>query len=109
MNNRRKLVIALGAGAITTSFASFAQPQGKVWRIGYLSARSRPSSLETDFRGAPFLRGLSELGYVDGKNLSIEWRFGDGDAERLQGYANELAQLKVDVIVTENTTATRAA
>ena len=52
---------------------------------------------------------MRELGYVEGKNLIIEWRFADGNAERLQGFADELAQLKVDVIVSEVTTATLAA
>jgi putative ABC transport system substrate-binding protein len=109
MTTRRELLIALGAAAVAEPLQSFAQQQGKVRRIGYLSARRRPNSLESDFRGAPFLRGLRELGYLDGKNVAIEWRFADGGTERLQGYAEELARLNVDVIVTENTTCTSAA
>jgi putative ABC transport system substrate-binding protein len=109
VSNRRKLIVALSASALAGPLSSFAQQQGKVWHIGYLSARSRPDSLESDFRGAPFLHGLRELGYVEGKNVSIEWRFANGATERLQGYADELSQLNVDVIVTENTTATHAA
>ena len=98
MNNRRKLVIALGAGALVTPFGSFAQPQPKVWRVGFLMARSRPVSLESDFLGA-FSMGMRDLGYVEGKNLVIEWRFAAGHYERLPDLAAELVRLKVDVIV----------
>jgi len=46
MNNRRKFVIALGAGALAGPFASFAQQQGKVWRVGFLAPLERPASIE---------------------------------------------------------------
>jgi len=98
MNNRRKLLVALGAGALTAPLAAFAQQQGKVWRVGYLSAGRRPDSLDSHHSGA-FPRGLRELGYVEGKNLVIAWRFADNNLERLPGLAEELVQLKVDVIV----------
>ncbi|HWH77134.1 MAG TPA: ABC transporter substrate binding protein, partial [Candidatus Binatus sp.] len=55
------------------------------------------------------LQGLRELGYVDGKNLAIEWRYAEGQFERLPDLAAELMQLKVDVIVTTGSTSTRAA
>ena len=137
MNNRRKLLVALGAGALAAPFASFAQQQGKVWRVGFLVSGSRPANLDSHFIYGPFLqglrergylgpssrpgnlesdaqigallRGLRDLGYVEGKNLTMEWRYADNNAERLQGAANELAQLKVDVIVAGNTTAAHAA
>jgi putative ABC transport system substrate-binding protein len=108
MNNRRKLLVALGAGALTAPLASFAQQQSKVWRVGFLSPRSRPASLDSDMFGA-FTNGMRELGYVEGKNLVIEWRFADGKYERFPGLAAELVQLKVDVIVTGGPTATGAA
>jgi putative tryptophan/tyrosine transport system substrate-binding protein len=98
MSNRRKLVIALGAGALAAPFGSFAQPQRKIWRIGFLSPRRRPTSLDSDYYGA-FPRRMSELGYVEGKNLIIEWRFANGEYERLPGMAAELVQLKVDAIM----------
>ena len=108
MNNRRKLVIALGAGALAAPFGSFAQQQGKVWRVGVLVPRARPASLEADvFGGIP--QGMRELGYVEGKNLTIEWRFGDGRYERLPGMAAELVALKVDVLITGGPQATSAA
>ena len=108
MNARRKLLIALGAGALTVPFASFAQQQGKVWRVGFLSQVGRPESLDSDSYGG-FPRGMHQLGYVEGKNLVIEWRYADGKVERLPNLAAELVQLKVDAIVTAGAPATRAA
>ena len=98
MNTRRKLVITLGAGALVAPLGSFGQQQGNVWRVGILSARRRPASLDLDYYGA-FPRRMSELGYVEGRNLIIEWRFADGEYERLPGMAEELVKLKVDVIL----------
>jgi len=108
MNKRRKLVIALGAGALVAPFGAFAQQQGKVWRVGFLATRSRPVSLDSDAFGG-FPRGMQELGYVEGRNLKIEWRFADGNVERLPELAAELVQLKVDIIVVQGVPATRAA
>jgi putative ABC transport system substrate-binding protein len=108
MNSRRKLLVALGACALAAPLFSFAQQQGKVWRVGFLSQRGRPDSLDSDVFGA-FPRGMRELGYVEGKNLVIEWRFADGKVERLPSLASELVQMKVDVIVTNGTPATSAA
>ena len=56
-----------------------------------------------------FRQGLRELGYVEGKNIVIEWRYADGKLDRLPALAAELVRLKVDVIVTAGPTATRAA
>ena len=108
MNNRRKLLVALGAGALAGPLACFAQQQGKVWRVGYLSPRIRPASLDSDIYG-PFVDGMRELGYVEGKNLVIEWRFAANKIERLPGLAEELVQLKVDVIMAASPPATIAA
>jgi putative ABC transport system substrate-binding protein len=108
MNNRRKLLVLLGAGAFAAPLAAYAQTQGKIWRVGFLTARSRPASLEGDIFGA-FVSGLRELGYVEGKNLAIEWRFADGDDRRLAESAADLARLKVDVILAQAGPGTRAA
>jgi putative ABC transport system substrate-binding protein len=108
MNLRRKLIVALGASALTAPLASFAQPKNKLWRIGFLVAIARPASLETHFYGA-FVKGMRELGYVEGKNFSIEWRFADGNYQRLPELAVELVRMNVDVIVTAGTPANRAA
>jgi putative ABC transport system substrate-binding protein len=98
MNKRRKLVIALSASALVGSFSSFAQQQGKVWRVGFLSGRKRPVPMDADYYGA-FPRGMRELSYVEGKNLVIEWGFADGQYDRLPGLVADLIGLKVDVIV----------
>jgi putative ABC transport system substrate-binding protein len=92
--NRRDTVLALLAlGAVPR--ISFAQPQGKVWRIGYLSLAPGPDKPFEAFRDE--LRGL---GYVEGRNLLVEYRFAAGNVERLKEFAAELVQLNVDVIVT---------
>jgi putative ABC transport system substrate-binding protein len=108
MKNRRKLVVALGAGSLLASFGSLAQTPGKVWRVGFLTLRKRPDNFDVNVIGA-FRTGMRELGYVEGKNLIIEWRFADGKPERLAGMAAELVQLNVDVIVTAASQPTSAA
>src|SRR5450755_2994422 len=92
MNKREFIIAVVAAGPIP----SLAQQQGKVWRIGFLSSvTASSSSRNTD----AFLKGMRELGYVEGKNLVIEWRFADGKLERLPGLAADLVRLKVDLIV----------
>jgi putative ABC transport system substrate-binding protein len=90
-------------------FGSFAQQPGKIWRIGFLSSVSRPTTSGSDDPFGAFLQGMRELGYVEGKNVVIEWRFADGRVEDLPGLAAELVQSKVDVILTAGTPATSAA
>ena len=107
MNNRRKLIIALGAGALASPFASFSQQQAKVWRVGFLAAR-HIGPLDSDPFGA-FPRAMRELGYIEGKNLAIEWLSAEGKYERLHELATKLVQLKVDVIVAPGPPATGAA
>jgi len=97
--NRGDAVIALLAlGAVSGPLASFAQQQGRIWRVGFLTTRRRPDSIDADFMGG-FPRGMRELGYVEGKNLVIEWRFADGNNERLPELAAELVRLKMDVML----------
>ncbi len=96
-STRRKLLIALGGGLLAVPLVSFAQQQGKVWRVGFLVLR-RIAPLDSDDFGE-FPRGMRELGYIEGKNLVIEWRSAEGKVERLPGLAAELARLRVDVIV----------
>ena len=110
MNQRRKLLIALGYSALVAPFATLAQqpgtPAGKIWRIGYLSLASRAAS------AAPYaalVQRLRELGYTEGGNLMIEARFADQDGARLPGLAEELVRLKVDLIVAMANFATSAA
>jgi putative ABC transport system substrate-binding protein len=76
----------------------FAQAPPEPWRIGVLSPRQRPASFATDYYGA-FPQRMAELGYIEGKNLSIEWRFADGDYARLPVLAAEFVRARVDLIV----------
>lgn len=108
LNRRRNLVIALGAGAVLLPLISFAQRAGRVWRVGFLSQRGRPDSLESGVFGA-FRRGMRDLGYIEGKNLEIEWRFADSRFQQLPDLAAELVRIKVDAIVSVGTAATSAA
>ena len=106
MNNCRKLLVAIGAGALAAPLGSFAQ-QGKIWLVGFLVPRSRPA-LDSDYVFA-FPRAMRDLGYVEGKNLVIEWRFADGNTERLPALAAELVRQKVDIIVATGAPAASAA
>ena len=81
MITRRNLVIALGASALAP-LASFAQQQGKVWRVCFLAQRHLDIA-DSDVLYGPFTQGLRALGYVEGKNLVIEWRSAEGSAGRL--------------------------
>ncbi len=108
VNPRRQVLMALGLGALSAAFAALAQQQGKVWRVGFLALRHL-DLVDTDYYYGPFRQGMRELGYVEGRNLAIEWRSAEGKAERLPALAAELVQLKVDVIVTAGTPATGAA
>ena len=85
---------------------SEAQPLKKVSRIGYLQVTPSASVVA---RTEAFREGLRELGYVEGQNILIEWRFAEGKADRLSFLAAELARLNVDVIVTSGPTVTRSA
>jgi putative ABC transport system substrate-binding protein len=77
---------------------AFAQPAGKVWRIGYLSLTSDTVAYRPWL--AALRDGLRDLGYVDGENIIIEPRYAAGQVERLSPLAAELVRLKVDVLVT---------
>ena len=83
-----------------------AQQAEKVPRIGYLSG-SPPSAVAQ--LNEAFRQGLRELGYMEGKNIIIEWRSGEGKRDRLPALAAELVRLKVDLIVTAGPLVTRAA
>jgi len=105
MNNRRKLLVALGAGALSAPFGSFAQQQGKMWRIGFLFA----GTLAQRPQAQGFWEGLKELGYVPGKNILIEIREAEGKTEKLPDLAKELVSWKPDVIVAVTPPAVAAA
>jgi putative tryptophan/tyrosine transport system substrate-binding protein len=103
---RRTLIVATIAWPLAHR-AACAQPVQKVWRIGVLTTRSRPAVLEADFL-AGWISRLRELGYAEGRDFSVEWRFADGDNARLPDLAAQLVLLKPDLIVAAGTPAARA-
>jgi len=94
---------ALLAVAVTVE----AQQPTKVPRIGYLSGAGDPSNPGPNVEA--FRRGLQELGYIEGKNILVEYRYIEGKRDRVPSLVAELVQLKVDVLVSPNLPAIRAA
>jgi len=88
------LVVILALSLILAPLAAEARQAGKIARIGILRVGSPPDPYVEAFR-----QGLRELGYVEGRNISIEYRWAEGREERLPGLAADLVRLKVDVIV----------
>jgi putative ABC transport system substrate-binding protein len=105
-NSKKVIGFALSAMLFALTAPAQAQQPKKVPRIGYL-ATSPLSTIAA--RTEAFRQGLRELGYVEGKNVVIESRYGEGKAERLPALAAELVRLKVDVIVSGGSASTRAA
>src|SRR5580658_7425937 len=109
MISRRRALVTIGAGvpALLPSL-SLAQQPG-VRRIGFLGIRSRSTLSHPDVYYDAFVQGMRDLGYVEGKNLAIEWRFAEGHKERLPALAADLVRAKVEVIVSHGSEGTRAA
>jgi putative ABC transport system substrate-binding protein len=103
---RREFIFALLSGAAAWPLGVRAQQAGKVWRIGMLETIS-PELNAANFDA--LRNGLRYLGYIEGQNLTIEYRSADGQEERFPQLASELVRAKVDVIVTRGTPAAFAA
>jgi putative tryptophan/tyrosine transport system substrate-binding protein len=97
---------AFGAMLLALSFPAQAQQPKEVPRIGYLTAASLSAFAA---RTEAFRQGLRELGYIEGKNILIEYRYADGKTDRVPALADELVRIKVDVIVTGGAPATLSA
>jgi putative ABC transport system substrate-binding protein len=98
---RRAFMLALGGAAVAWPLAARAQqPAGRVYRVGYLSIGSREQTLH--FIKA-FEEGLRSLGHRVGENVIIEYRFANGEMERLPTYAADVVRLGVDIIVATGT------
>jgi putative tryptophan/tyrosine transport system substrate-binding protein len=102
-------IIGLALGAVLLALCSFAQAQqaGKVPQIGYLIPSGDPSTPRPPVEA--FRQGLRELGYIEGKNILVDYRYGEGKQDRIPRLAAELVQLKVDVLVVTSLPAIRAA
>lgn len=107
MITRRGVLLAVGVSLIIAPQIGLGQPKS-IPRIGVLWFASMDSPTASRNR-AVFRQQLSELGYVEGKNIAIEERTAEGNADRLGGVARELVASRVDVIVTPGVTASRAA
>src|SRR5713101_3954921 len=98
---RRRFIEVIAGGLLALPLAAEAQPAAKIARIGYLATNilaASPPHLHEAFR-----QGLRDLGYVEGRNVVIEYRDAEGKSERLPALAAELVALKVDVIFTGGT------
>ena len=105
--NRTILISLLIAGLLTTVSLTEAQQPAKIPRIGYVSGSGNPSN------PGPYVealrQGLRDLGYIEGKNILIEYRGAEGKPDRISSLVAELVQLKVDVLVSGNFAVARAA
>jgi putative ABC transport system substrate-binding protein len=104
--DRRAFISGITLGLLAAPLAAEAQQAGKVYRIGFISNSTRPAGAALV---GPFQQGLAELGWVEGQNISIEYRWAEGDMGRHPRLAAELVALKVEVIVLAGTAAARAA
>ena len=102
---RRAFIGSLAGGLLAAPLAAEAQPAGKVYRIGFLG--NSTEALEANLVG-PSREGLRERGYVEGRDLTIEYRWAEGAYERFPALIAELIALKVDIIVTAGTPAALA-
>jgi ABC-type uncharacterized transport system substrate-binding protein len=106
--DRRRFLLTSLAAALAGPLAAEAQQAGRVYRIGYLT-QGHPSHSGERNALAGFQEGLRDLGYVEGQNLLIEYRWAEMNLDRLPALADELVQLKVDVIAAVATRASLAA
>ena len=103
--DRRTFIGTVASGLLVAPLAAEAQQAAKVARIGFLGTNRAVARRHVD----AFLQGLRDLGYVEGRNLVIEYRDAEGKLERLPALAAELVALKVDVIVAATTPGALAA
>ena len=105
--DRRTFIGGIACTLVIAPPTALAQPAGKVYRIGYLSIGSASTTYTRPLEA--FRQGLRELGWEEGRNLLIEYRFAEGHADRLPALADELVRLKVDLIVASPTPSALAA
>src|SRR3977135_388060 len=96
---RREFITLLGGAATAWPVAASAQQRERMRRIGFLFGGLAPDEPEGLARITAFVQGLQQLGWTDGRNVRIDYRFGLGDADRQRKYAAELVALAPDVIL----------
>jgi putative ABC transport system substrate-binding protein len=102
---RRTFMATIASGLLAVPVAVGAEQAGKIYRIGLLRAGNAPPSADSE----SFLQGLHDLGYVEGRDFVMEYRWAEGHQNRLPELAADLVRARVDVIVTGGTPATMAA
>ena len=104
--DRRAFLGTLAGSVLAAPLAPEAQQAGKVWRVGYLgNGNATPSALYRD----AFRQGLRDLGWVEGQNVTIEYRWADGDLQRLAPLAAELLRTPVDLMLVAGVPGVRGA
>jgi len=104
--SRRAFLASLTGSLLAAPLAAKAQQAGKVYRIGILFFGSPANTIEAQ---EAFRDGLGDLGYIEGRNISIEWRFAEGRLDRTPQLATDLVRVKVDVIFAPGTTVAQVA
>jgi putative tryptophan/tyrosine transport system substrate-binding protein len=107
LNMKKKVTVLLSALLFVFCFSAEAQQPKKLPRIGYLVTAGDPGNLDSPDKA--FRQGLRELGYVEGENILIEYRYLEGKRDRIPSLVAELVQLKVDALVASTPPAIRAA
>jgi len=96
---RREFITVLGGAVVVSPIAALAQQNDRIKRIGVLLGATTEHDLESEARLAAFRIGLKELGWFEGRNVRIDYRFASGDADRIRTYVTELVKLGPDLIV----------
>jgi putative ABC transport system substrate-binding protein len=105
--NRRDLITVFGGIAVAWPFRAPAQQSNRMRRIGVLMGWDE-NDPEAQFNLAAFVQGLQQLGWVDGRNVRIDYRWANGDINRMRMFAKELVDLQPDVILANTTPVTAA-
>jgi putative ABC transport system substrate-binding protein len=100
---RRKFLATLGGAAAAWPLAARAQQAERMWRIGVLTSGATADDPDGRVRTSAFLQGLQQSGWIDGRNIRIDYRWGAGDADNMRKYAAELVALAPDVILASGT------
>jgi putative ABC transport system substrate-binding protein len=103
------VLLLIGFIFASIHFAEAQHPPTSIPRIGYLAQRNKPTPTVPDPAAEAFRHSLRELGYVEGKNIFVEYRYADGVNDRLTALVTELVQLNVDVLISPALTAVRVA
>jgi putative ABC transport system substrate-binding protein len=104
---RREFITLLGGGAAAWPLSTSAQPAGKVIRVGVLMGYAE-SDAEAVAWIAAFLHGLKQRGWIEGRNVQFDYRWGGGNVERMQSYSAELVELNPDLVLVGSTPALAA-